>query len=139
VPSLLLVLLQASIEPGWFLKNWWIAPAVFVASWTAIPLFAIVCLAVASVLRRKAASEAAFVALFFVVPIIAKIFDQFLHVEWWIRFFLPAIFESLWNPLFRITGSNGLSATGALVSLLAALVLASVVLLRRVRAWEVVR
>jgi ABC-2 type transport system permease protein len=139
VPSLLLVLLQASVEPGWFAKNWWIAPAVFVASWTAIPLFAVVCLAVASVLRRKAASEAAFVALFFVVPIIARIFDQFLHVQWWVRFFLPAIFESLWTPLFRIQASNGLSPMGALFSLVTALTLATFVLLRRVRAWEIVR
>jgi ABC-2 type transport system permease protein len=139
VPSLLLFGLQGSLEPGWFVKNWWIGPAVFLGAWTAIPLFALACLAVAAVLRRRAASEAAFVALFFVVPLIARIFDQFLHVEWWIRFFLPAIFEALWTPLFRLQQSNGLSPMGALASLTVALVLAATILLRRVKAWEVIR
>lgn len=139
VPSLLLVGLQMTLEPSWIAGNWWIAPAIFVGAWTAIPLFAVVCLAVAAVLRRRAASEAAFVAMFFVIPLIARVIDQFLHADWWIRFFVPAIFESLWTPLFRLQQSNGLSAGGALVSLAVALALASTVLLRRVRAWEIVR
>jgi ABC-2 type transport system permease protein len=139
VPSLLLFGLQGSLDRAWIAANWWIAPAIFFGAWTAIPLFALVCLAVAAVLRRRAAAEAAFVALFIVVPLIAKIIDQFLHAQWWIRFFLPAIFESLWTPLFRLQQSNGLSAGGAAVSLAVALVLAGTVLLRRVRAWEIVR
>ncbi|HXT49536.1 MAG TPA: hypothetical protein VN811_00760 [Thermoanaerobaculia bacterium] len=139
VPSLLLFGFQGSLDRAWFAGNWWIAPAIFLAAWTAIPLFALVCLAVAAVLRRRAASEAAFVALFIVVPLVAKIVDQFLHADWWIRFFVPAIFESLWTPLFRLQQSNGLSAAGAAVSLSVALVLAATVLLRRVRAWEVIR
>jgi ABC-2 type transport system permease protein len=139
VPSLLLVGLQASLADGWLAANWWIAPAVFLAAWSAILLFALVCLAVAAVLRRRAASEAAFVALFFVVPLIARIVDQFLHMEWWIRFFVPAIFESLWTPLFRLQQSNSLSPGGALLSLGVALTLATAILLRRVKAWEVVR
>ncbi len=139
VPLLALVGLQASLEAGWIADNWWIAPAIFLGAWTAIPLFALVCLAVASVLKRRAASEAAFVALFFVVPLIARIIDQFLHAGWWIRFFVPAIFESLWTPLFRLQQSNGLSPAGAMLSLGVALLLASIVLLRQVRAWEVIR
>ncbi|HET9765253.1 MAG TPA: hypothetical protein VFS60_00315 [Thermoanaerobaculia bacterium] len=139
VPSLLLLGLQGSLDRAWIAANWWIAPAIFLGAWTAIPLFALVCLAVAAVLRRRAASEAAFVALFLVVPLIARVVDQFLHAGWWIRFFVPAVFESLWTPLFRLQQSNSLSAGGALVSLVVALVLASTVLLRRVRAWEVIR
>ena len=139
VPSLLLVGLQATLERGWIVDNWWLAPAIFLGAWTAIPLFALVCLAVAAVVRRRAASEAAFVALFIVVPLIARVVDQFLHMQWWIRFFLPAVFESMWTPLFRLQQSNGLSAAGAFTSLAVALVLASTVLLKRVRAWEIVR
>ena len=139
VPSLLLFFLQGSLDRAWMAANWWIGPAIFFGAWTAIPLFALVCLAVAAVLRRRAAAEAAFVALFIVVPLIARVIDQFLHAQWWIRFFLPAIFESLWTPLFRLQQGNGLSAGGAMVSLALALVLASTVLLKRVRAWEIVR
>ena len=139
VPSLLLIGLQASLAAGWFATHWWLVPAVFLAAWSAIALFALVCLAVAAVLRRRAVAEAAFVAMFFVVPMIARIIDQFLHARWWIRLFVPAIFESLWTPLFRLPQSNELSAGGALISLTVALVLAATILLRRVKAWEVVR
>jgi len=139
VPSLLLFFLQASLDRAWFAANWWIGPAIFFGAWTAIPLFALVCLAVAAVLRRRAAAEAAFVALFIVVPLIAGIVNQFLHMQWWIRFLLPAVFESMWTPLFRLQQSNGLSAAGAFTSLAVALVLAGTVLLKRVRAWEIVR
>jgi len=139
VPSLLLFFLQGSLDRAWLATNWWIGPAIFFGAWTAIPLFALVCLAVAAVLRRRAASEAAFVALFIVVPLIAGIVNQFLHMQWWIRFFLPAVFESMWTPLFRLQQSNGLSAAGAFISLAVALVLAGTVLLKRVRAWEIVR
>src|SRR4029079_18869196 len=48
IPSLLLVGLQMTLEPSWIAGNWWIAPAVFFGAWTAIPLFAFSCLAVAS-------------------------------------------------------------------------------------------
>jgi ABC-2 type transport system permease protein len=139
VPSLLLFGLQGSLDRDWMAANWWLGPAIFLGAWTAIPLFALVCLAVAAVLRRRAAAEAAFVALFIVIPLIAKIVDQFLHADWWVRFFVPAIFESLWTPLFRLQQSNGLSPAGAAVSLAVALLLAGTVLLRRVRAWEVIR
>jgi len=139
VPSLLLFGLQGSLDRDWMAANWWLGPAIFFGAWTAIPLFALVCLAVAAVLRRRAAAEAAFVALFIVIPLIAKIVDQFLHADWWVRFFVPGIFESLWSPLFRLQQSNGLSPAGAAVSLAVALVLAATVLLKRVRAWEIVR
>src|ERR1044072_2537773 len=139
VPSLLLFGLQGSLDRDWMAANWWLGPAIFLGAWTAIPLFALVCLAVAAVLRRRAAAEAAFVALFIVIPLIAKIVDQFLHADWWVRFFVPAIFESLWTPLFRLQQSNGLSPAGAAASLALALLLAGTVLLRRVRAWEVIR
>src|SRR5205085_5106386 len=43
VPLLLLVGLQASLSRGWLGANWWLVPAVFVAAWSAIALFALVC------------------------------------------------------------------------------------------------
>jgi len=139
VPSLLLFGLQASLAKGWIVQYWWVAPAIVLASACAIALYALVCLAVASVVRKRAAAEAAFAALFFVVPLVARVIGQILHFDWWIRFFLPAIFESLWVPLFHIDSSNGLSPGAALLSLMVALALSILVLARRIRAWEGVR
>lgn len=137
VPLLLLIGLQASLETGWLAANWWIAPAVFIGAWSLIPLLTLVCLAVAAVLRRRAISEAAFVAVFFVVPLVAGVISQF--SQWWIRFRVLAVFESLWTPLFRLQQSNGLSPASALLSLTVAITLAAAILLRRIKAWEVVR
>jgi ABC-type transport system involved in multi-copper enzyme maturation permease subunit len=139
VPSLILFGLQASLASGWLAHNWFIAPAIVIGSLVAIVIFALVCLAVAAVLRKRAAAEAAFVSLFFVVPLVARVLGQILHVDWWIHFFLPAVLESLWTPLFRLHQSNGLSAGSALVTVVVVLAGAAVVLSRRIRAREVVR
>jgi ABC-2 type transport system permease protein len=139
VPLLLLVGLQSTLEKGWLIANWWVVPAIVIGAWSAIALFALASLAVAAVLRRRAMAEASFVAMFLVVPLVALVVDQFLHAQWAVRFFLPAIYEALWTPLFRLQQSNELSPLGALTSLVVVLVLSSVVLLRRVRAWEIVR
>ena len=140
VPGLVLFGLQASLATGWLVGHWWIAPAIVLGALSAISIFALVCLAVASVVRKRAASEAAFVALFFVVPLVARAIGELLHTRWWdTHLFLPAVLEALWTPLFHLQQSNGVSAWSALVTVLAMLGASCAVLAWRIKAWEVVR
>src|ERR1044072_3178866 len=71
VPSLFLFGPQGSLDRDWMAANWWLGPAIFLGAWTAIPLFALVCLAVAAVLRRRAAAGAGVVGRFLVRPLVA--------------------------------------------------------------------
>jgi hypothetical protein len=131
--------LQASLEDGWLATNWFIAPAIVLSAVAAIMLFAVVCLAIASVVRRRAAAGVSFVGAFFVVPLIAGAVNAFLHANWWVYFAIPVVFESIGIALFRLHQRNDLSTTGALISLSVGITLAIFVLSRRIRAWEVVR
>jgi hypothetical protein len=113
--------------------------AIFVGSWAAIALFTLVCLAVASVVRRKAAAEASVVAFFFVLPLVGQVINASLRVDWGTHLQVPAVLASLWLPLFRLDAPANLSLPSALVTLAVFLAGACLVLERRVRAWEIVR
>jgi hypothetical protein len=141
VPGLLLIVLQASLTgTAWLVANWWVPIALLLGSWVAIVLFALVCLAIAAVVRRKAAAEAAVVAFFFVLPLVGQVINASLRVRWGDHLQVPDILVALWIPLFRLEQPPaGLSVAGALVSLAVFLAGAALVLERRVRAWEIVR
>ena len=140
IPGLLLVALQVSLTGfRWLAQNWWVPIAIFLGSWAAIALFTLVCLAVASVVRRKAAAEAAVVAFFFVLPLVGQVINGTLRVDWGSHLQLPAVLASIWIPLFRLDSPANLTLASALVTLALFLAGACLVLERRVRAWEVVR
>lgn len=140
VPTLLMVALQASLAGlPWLRANWWIPLGVLGAAWLAIALFTLLCLAIASVVRRKAAAEGAVVAFCFVLPLVGKIVNETLDVDWGIYLSFPAMLEAVWTPLFNLQASNGVALWAALLTLGVFLAGASLVLERRVRAWEIVR
>ena len=140
VPGFVLVALQVSLAGfDWLAAHWWVPLAIFFGSWAAIALFTLICLAVASVVRRKAAAEAAVVAFFFVLPLVGEVINATLRVDWGSHLQVPAVLSSIWVPLFRMDQPVDLTLPGALVTLALFLAGACVVLERRVRAWEVVR
>lgn len=141
VPLLLLVGLQVSLTGvGWLREHWYVPGGLFLASWVAILLFTLICLAVASVVRRKAASEGAVVAVFFVLPLVGKIVNETLRVRWGTYLSFPELILSVWTPLLRLQVEPARpAALAALVTLAVFLAAAAFVLERRVRAWEVVR
>jgi ABC-type transport system involved in multi-copper enzyme maturation permease subunit len=140
VPGLVLVALQVSLTgSGWLGAHWWVPLAIFVGSWAAIVLFSLICLAIAAVVRRKAAAEGAVVAFFFVLPLVGQVINNALRVEWGAYLQVPAVIASVWIPLFRLDQPANLTLPGAIVTLALFLVGACLVLERRVRAWEIVR
>jgi ABC-2 type transport system permease protein len=140
VPTLLLIALQASLAGlAWLRANWWLPAAVVAAALAAVVLYTLLSLAIASVVRRKAASEAAVVAFFFVCALVGKVINETLRVEWGVHLSAPAMLEALWTSLFQLEQSNAVSVWAALVTIALFLVGASLVLERRVRAWEIVR
>lgn len=141
VPALVLVGLQVSLAgTGWFREHWTLPWGLFVASWVAIALFTMVCLAIASVVRRKAAAEASVVAFFIVLPVVGKIINETVRVDWGTYLILPEILMALWTPLLGLEPEASLPGVVSAVITLGLLLAGTVfVLERRVRAWEVVR
>lgn len=140
IPGLLLIALQVSLTGfRWLADHWWVPIAIFAGSWVAIALFSLICLAIASVVRRKAAAEGAVVAFFFVLPLVGQVINASLRVDWGWHLQVPAVLASIWIPLFRLDLPSNLTLAGALVTFALFLVGACLVLERRVRAWEIVR
>jgi ABC-2 type transport system permease protein len=141
VPTLLLIVLQVSLTGfSWLRENWWLPGGIFAAAWIAIALYTLISLAIASVVRRKAAAEGAVVAFAFVLPIVGKIVNEVLKVDWGVFLSLPEMMFTLWAPLLALDPEPiQPSPWAALVTIALFLAGAVFVLERRVRAWEVVR
>jgi ABC-type transport system involved in multi-copper enzyme maturation permease subunit len=141
VPGLVLVALQASLTGlPWIREHWWLPGGLFLASWAAIAVFTLVCLAVASVVRRKAAAEGAVVAFFFVFPLVGTILNEALDVRWGTFLRIPDLLLAVWTPLLDLEPVPARpGAVAASIALAVFLAGAALVLERRVRAWEVVR
>lgn len=140
IGSLLLIGLQVSLTGWpWLRQHWWLPGGVVLASLAAILIYTLVCLAIASLVRRKAAAEAALVAFFFVGALVGTVINETLRVDWGVYLNVAAVLEALWAPLFRLSQSNDVSTWGALLAFVAVLGGACLLLERRVRAWEIVR
>lgn len=143
VPLLLLVGLQVSLSGfGWLRQHWIVLPAVLLASWLALALFTLVCLAIAALVRRRAAAEAAVVGFFFVLTVVSQVVIEVLRADWGIYLSTPAMLEAVWVRLFALQGAEferGVSIWAAALALAVCMAGASLLLERRVRAWEVVR
>lgn len=141
VPALALVGLQVSlVGPGWLREHWRLPGGLFVASWVAIALVTMVCLAIASVVRRKAVAEASVVAFFIILPVVGAIINETVRPGWGNYLVLPDVVIAVWTPLLGLDPVPARpDAFSALITVLVLLAGAALVLERRVRAWEVVR
>ena len=140
VPLLVLVALQVSLAGLDWLRQFWFLPiGLFLGSWAAILPLTFFALAVASVVRRKAAAEAAVVAGVMVPWLMGTILNETLDVRWGNFLSIKALLDALWTPLLRLSTPAQMSALAALVTLAVVIAGALLVLERRVRAWEVVR
>ena len=140
VPLLVLVALQVSLAGLDWLRQFWFLPiGLFLGSWAAILPLTFFALAVASVVRRKAAAEAAVVAGVMVPWLMGTILNETLDVRWGNFLSIKALLDALWTPLLRLSTPAQMSALAALVTLAVVIGGALLVLERRVRAWEVVR
>jgi ABC-2 type transport system permease protein len=140
IPLLLLVVLQSSLTGfGWLREHWFVPLGVFAGSWAALLPFTLVCLALASVVRRKAATEGAVVACALVPWLVGTIINESLDVTWGSYLSFPLLLDSIWTPLLRVDDPTAMGPWPATVALAVVIAGCIVVLERRVRAWEVVR
>jgi ABC-2 type transport system permease protein len=140
IPLVGLTILQTSLAGfPWLRAHWNIPLGLFAGSWAAILPFTLLCLAVASVVRRKAAAEAAVIAGLAVPWLVGTVINNTLRVQWGNHLSLPTLLDAIWSPLLRVNPPEGIGPWAAAVTILVILGVAVFVLERRVRAWEVVR
>jgi ABC-2 type transport system permease protein len=140
VPGLLLFLLQGYLEGGgWFSAQWRTAFALFAGSWAWILALSLLTLAVSAWVKWKPVARIVLLILFFVMNGFARVLDMTLGTWWGALVSLQQVIETVWAGLFGVELPNGMPAGAAWVALLAGSLACLGLLVRRVRAYEVVR
>jgi ABC-2 type transport system permease protein len=158
VPGLLLFLFQAYLAGGgWLWQNLHIAGAIFLGSIVWIILLALMSQAISALVKWRIAASAALVAIFFIPSAFGQIINNIFWTRWGNIISLPAIIGNIWSGLFgtfvRQTGSfrgriNGQRVNITMIepplwttwiALLLICAFCLYLLVRKVRAYEVVR
>lgn len=101
VPGLLLFLFQSYLEgAGWFTRNIRIAGALFLGSLVWILLLALLSLAVSAWVKWRMAASAALLGLFFIPAAFAEVINDLFDTRWGNFVSLRAVMSAIWSGLF---------------------------------------
>jgi ABC-2 type transport system permease protein len=140
IPGLLLFIVQSSLEGGsWFSQNFFMAVAVFLGSWIWIITLALLALALSAWVKWRIAAGALLLAILFMGSGFAHAINTVLDTNQGYLIDVSRLNNVIWHSLLRDTDDLPLSATECWIAL--ALIAASCLylLMKKVRANEVVR
>lgn len=147
IPGLIFFAMQAGLEGnGWGWNNLYLAGAILLSSWIWIAVMSLVAFAVSVFVRWRIAATGLFLAVMFVLPGFARVFDLTLRTYWGELLSLPYTLSLVWLNLFRIERrmfgiprQGGIPVWSAWASVLTVCMIAVLILNRRLKAREVVR
>ena len=155
VPLLLVFFFHSSLEGwSWFTQNIRMAGAIFVGSWVLILLFSLLALALSAWVKWRLAASAALIGVFLIPSAFASALNGIFQTHWWHIISLPNLIKNAWAGLFGVFVPNtgrmriGRRASielfepplwGSWLMLIAICAFCLFLLVRKVRAYEVVR
>jgi ABC-type transport system involved in multi-copper enzyme maturation permease subunit len=147
IPGLLLFALQVDLERGWFAQNYWIAPAIVLASLLWIAFLSLLSLALSAWVKWRIIATGALFAALMLPAAFGEVIDAVLKTYWG-RVLNPwYMTQVVWYGLFRnldflpgqMLAGGRVPTVAAWISLLAVTSWCLLLLNRRLRAREVVR
>jgi ABC-2 type transport system permease protein len=140
VPGLLLYLLQGYLEGGgWLAEQWRVPVALFAGSWAWILVLSLLALAVSAWVKWKPVARIVLLIVFFVLNAFAQVSRLALGTWWGELLSLRLVIQTIWAGLFGLEPPTEMPVAAAWVALVAGSLACLALLLRRVRAYEVVR
>jgi ABC-2 type transport system permease protein len=140
IPGILLFLLQGYLEgAGWFGEQARVLGALFAGSWALIVPLSLLALAVSAWVKWKPVARIGLVILFFVTSVFGRVTELALGTWWGEMVSLKMVIQTVWAGFFGLPAPTGMPVAAAWVSLVAGSLLCLALLVRRVRAYEVVR
>jgi len=107
IPGLLLFFFQAYLEgAGWFASNLHIAGAIFIGSWIWILLLALMSLSISAWVKWRLAASAALFALFFIPAIFGTIINELFRTRLGNLVSLTSLIQAVWSGLFGTFDRN---------------------------------
>jgi len=140
LPGLVLFFVQASISGSqWMWDNLWITGAIVLGSLIWITVLSLAALALSAWVRWRIVAGALLLGLFFLGAGFARAINAVLRTHHGYLIDLSQLVSIVWHDLFRDIGDPPLSVTEAWVALLTFAAFCLYLLMRKIRANEVVR
>jgi ABC-2 type transport system permease protein len=140
IPGLLLFFIKASLSGWhWFASNLWMAGAILVGSLLWNLLLSLIALALSAWVRWRIVAGALLLATFFGGAGFARAINAVLQTQHGYLLDISYAAKVIWSDLFRTSVEGSFASGEAWFSLLAVSTLCLYLLLRKIRANEVVR
>jgi ABC-2 type transport system permease protein len=140
IPGLVLFLVQAALAgPSWAWSHLWIAGSLLVSSLIWIAILSLLAMALSAWVRWRIIAGALLLAMLFFGSGFAFAINAVMRIDSGHLVDLAYLMTSVWTSLFGIDASRAISAPVAVIALLVYCAIWLALLMRKVRAYEVIR
>lgn len=139
VPGLILFLMQASLSgPGWTWNHLWIAGSLVLSSLIWIAVLSLLAMALSAWVKWRIVAGALLLAVMFFGAGFAQAINAVMRTEWGNFFNVAYLMGTVWNALFRVDTEHAIPVAQAWIALLLYCAICLGLLMRKVRAYEVI-
>jgi len=140
IPGVVLFLIQASFAGAtWTWDNLWIAGSLILSSLILIAILSLLAMALSAWVKWRIVAGALLLAVMFFGAGFGQAVNAVLRTDFGYFFNLPYLMGTVWIALFQVDTEQSISITQAWVAILVYCTFCLWLLLRRVRAYEVIR
>jgi ABC-2 type transport system permease protein len=140
IPGLVLFFVEASLEGwNWMAGNYWIATGIVLGSWMWILSIALLALALSAYVKWRIAAGALLLGVLFLGAGFAQAINRVLETQQGYLIDISKLTNIIWQDLLHDSGDRALSAGEAWLGLLVFAALCLYLLMKKIRANEVVR
>jgi ABC-2 type transport system permease protein len=140
IPGLILFVVQASLAgPRWALDNLWIAASLVISSVVWIAVLALLAMALSAWVKWRIVAGALLLALLFFGAGFAQAINAVLRTDAGHFFNVAYLMITVANALFRVDSEHAIPVVEAVTALLGYCAICLALLMKKVRAYEVVR
>jgi len=140
IPGLILFVMQASLAgPAWTWSHLWIAGSLVLSSLIWIAVLSMLAMALSAWVKWRIVAGALLLAVMFFGAGFAQAVNAVLQTESGHFFNVAYLMTTVWNALFRVDSVHPIPVLQAWIALLVYCAICLGLLMRKVRAYEVVR
>jgi len=141
IPGLILFAIQWSVAPRhWIVGNWWIAGSIVLASWIWIAILCLLSMALSAWVKWRFVAGALLLGVFFFGAGFGHAINAVMRTNAGDLVDISSLIATVWTSLFRIPIEFGtMSVAEAWTALLVVCGICLALLMRKVRAYEVIQ
>jgi len=140
IPGVVLFVMQASLaDASWTWSNLWIVGSLVVSSLLWIAVLSLLAMALSAWVKWRIVAGALLLAVMFFGAGFGQAVNAVLRTDFGYFFNLPYLMGTVWIALFQVDTEQSISITQAWVAILVYCTFCLWLLLRKVRAYEVIR